>query len=120
PHITHLLLQDLYISPIEYDPGEPGTARRLHLRKGEEATVAGTRVRFLGFDLDAGGSNALQAMQQGGVVVVGATLEVVRDGRSESVVPLYRFTPTGEVDSQPQPLPGGGEVLLAGIDASSG
>jgi cytochrome c-type biogenesis protein CcmF len=120
PHINHLLLEDLYISPIEYDPGEPGTARRLHLRKGEEATVAGTRVRFLGFDLDAGGSNALQAMQQGGVVVVGATLKVVRDGRSERVVPLYRFTPTGEVDSQPQPLPGGGEVLLAGIDASSG
>ncbi|HET9765298.1 MAG TPA: cytochrome c-type biogenesis CcmF C-terminal domain-containing protein [Thermoanaerobaculia bacterium] len=120
PHINHLLLEDLYISPIEYDPGEPGTARRLHLRKGEEATVAGTRVRFLGFDLNAGGSNALQAMQQGGVVVVGATLEVVRDGRTSQVAPLYRFTPTGEVDSQPMPLPGGGEVVLAGIDASSG
>ncbi|HEV8240020.1 MAG TPA: cytochrome c biogenesis protein CcsA [Thermoanaerobaculia bacterium] len=119
PHITHLLLQDLYISPIEYDPGEPGTARRLHLKKGEEATVAGTRVRFLGFDLNAEG-NALQAMQQGGVVAVGATLEVVRNGSTERVEPLYRFTPQGEVDSRPQPLPGGGEVVLAGIDASSG
>jgi len=119
PHITHLLLQDLYISPIEYDPGEPGTARRLHLRKGEEATVAGTRLRFLGFDLNAEG-NALQAMQQGGVVAVGATLEVVRNGRTERIEPLYRFTPAGEVDSRPQELPGGGEVVLAGIDASSG
>ncbi|HXT51469.1 MAG TPA: cytochrome c biogenesis protein CcsA, partial [Thermoanaerobaculia bacterium] len=119
PHITHLLLQDLYISPIEYDPGEPGTVRRLHLRKGEEATVAGTRVRFLGFDLNAEG-NALQAMQQGGVVAVGATLDVVRNGRTERVEPLYRFSPGGEVDSQPQPLPGGGEVLLTGINASSG
>jgi len=119
PHVKSLLLQDLYISPIEYDPGEPAAARRLHLRKGEEATVAGTRFRFLGFDLNAEG-NALQAMQQGGVVAVGAKLDVVREGRTERVLPLYRFTPAGEVDARPLPLTGGGEVLLAGIDASSG
>ncbi len=119
PHITHLLLQDLYISPIEFDPGEPGAARRLHLRKSDEATVAGTRVRFLGFDLNAAG-NAMQQMQEGGTVAVGAMLEVTRDGRSERVEPLYRFTPNGEVDAQPFPLPFGGEVVLAGIDASSG
>jgi cytochrome c-type biogenesis protein CcmF len=119
PHITHLLLQDLYISPIEFDPGERGSARRLHLRKGEEATVGGIRVKFLGFDLNADG-NAIEAMQKGGVVAVGANLEFVRAGRSERVVPLYRFTPSGEVDAQPFPVPGGGEVVLAGIDASTG
>ncbi len=119
PHITHLLLQDLYISPIEFDPGERGAARRLHLRKGQEATVGGARVRFVGFDLNAEG-NALKAMQEGGVVAVGAILEVVRDGRSERVEPLYRFTTTGEVDARPYPMPGGGEVVLAGIDAGNG
>jgi cytochrome c-type biogenesis protein CcmF len=119
PHITHLLLQDLYISPIEFDPGERGDARRLHLRKGEEATVGGVRVRFLGFDLNAEG-NAIQAMQAGGMVAVGATLEFVRGDRSSRVVPLYRFTPSGEVDAQPFPVPGGGQVVLAGIDASAG
>jgi cytochrome c-type biogenesis protein CcmF len=119
PHVKSLMLQDLYISPIEFDPGEPDASRRLHLRKGEEATVAGVRVRFLGFDLNAQG-NAMQAMQQGGVVAVGATLEVIRNGRTERVEPVYRFTASGEVDSQPMPLPGGGEIVLAGIDASSG
>jgi cytochrome c-type biogenesis protein CcmF len=119
PHITHLWFQDLYISPIEFEPAETGAARRLQLRKGEEATVAGSRLRFLGFDLNAEG-NALQAMQEGGVVAVGATLEVVRDGRSERVLPLYRFTTAGEVDAPPYPLPGGGEVVLAGIDAGNG
>src|SRR6185503_199979 len=119
PHITHLLLQDLYISPIEFDPGERGAARRLHLRKGEEATVGGARIRFVGFDLNAEG-NALQAMQEGGVVAVGATLEVVRNGRSERVEPLYRFTTAGEVDARPTAMPGGGEVVLAGIDAGNG
>ncbi|HEV8629860.1 MAG TPA: cytochrome c biogenesis protein CcsA [Thermoanaerobaculia bacterium] len=119
PHITHLMLQDLYISPVEFDPGEPRGGRRLHLRKGEEATVGSARVRFLGFDLNAEG-NALQAMREGGIVTVGATLEVVRNGQAEKVEPIYRFTPDGAVDIQPSPLPGGGEVVLAGIDASAG
>jgi cytochrome c-type biogenesis protein CcmF len=119
PHVKSLLLQDLYISPIEFDPGEPSAAKRLHLKKGENATVAGVQIRFLGFDLNTQG-NAMEAMQKGGVVAVGATLEVVRDGRTERVEPVYRFTQSGEVDAQPLALPGGGEVVLAGIDASSG
>jgi cytochrome c-type biogenesis protein CcmF len=118
PHITHLLLQDLYISPVEFDPGERGSGRRLRLKKDEVATVEGTQVRFLGFDLNAEG-NALEEMRSGGVVAVGAKLEITRNGQVQHLEPIYRFTPNGEVDVPPTALPGGGEVLLAGIDASN-
>jgi cytochrome c-type biogenesis protein CcmF len=119
PDVRSLALQDLYISPIEFEPGEPGGAKRIHLAKGEKADIEGLQVRFLGFDLEAEGS-AMQAMNTGGVVSVGATLEVTQGGRTERVLPLYRFTGTGEVDAPPAPLPGGGEVLLSAIDATTG
>ena len=119
PDVRSLALQDLYISPIEFEPGEPGGSRRIRLAKGEKADVEGLQVRFLGFDLESAG-NALQAMSAGGVVAVGATLEVTQRGRTERVMPLYRFTPQGEVDAPPASLPGGGEVLLTAIDATTG
>ena len=120
PDVRSLALQDLYISPIEFEPGEPGGAKRIHLAKGEKADIEGLQVRFLGFDLEAGGINAMQAMDTGGMVVVGATLEVTRKGGTERVVPLYRFTPEGEIDAPPAAMPGGGEVLLTAIDATTG
>ncbi len=54
PHIRSLALQDLYISPIEFDPGQP----RLELERGESGRVAGIGVRFVDFDLNVEG-NAL-------------------------------------------------------------
>ncbi|MGH9361974.1 MAG: cytochrome c biogenesis protein CcsA, partial [Thermoanaerobaculia bacterium] len=46
PHIKNLALQDLYISPIEFDPGQP----RLELAKGEKGEVGGVELRFVDFD----------------------------------------------------------------------
>jgi cytochrome c-type biogenesis protein CcmF len=119
PHVKSLLLQDLYISPIEFDPGEPGGGRRVRLAKGESANVEGMQVRFVGFDLTAAG-DAMAQMDTGGVVSVGATLEVTRDGRTATVVPLYRFTGSGSVDAPAARLPGAGEVMLSAIDATTG
>jgi cytochrome c-type biogenesis protein CcmF len=119
PHVESLALQDLYISPIEFDPGEPGASRRVHLAKGESVTVEGLQVQFAGFDLGPDG-NAMAQMLTGGTVAVGATLQVTRDGRSETVVPQYRFTAGGAVEAPPMRLPGGGDVLLSAIDATTG
>ena len=119
PHVKSLALQDLYISPIEFDPGEPGASRRIHLAKGESVTVEGVQVTFGGFDMGVEG-NAMAQMQAGGTVAIGATLEVTRAGRSETVVPVYRFNAGGDVEAPPSRLPGGGEVMLSAIDATSG
>jgi cytochrome c-type biogenesis protein CcmF len=119
PHVQSLALQDVYISPIEFDPGEPGGSKRVHLAKGEAVTVAGRQVRFAGFDLGIEG-NALAQMQNGGKVALGATLEVTQSGRTETVTPIYRFSGDGRVEAPPSRLPGGGDVLLSAIDATSG
>jgi cytochrome c-type biogenesis protein CcmF len=115
PHIRSLPLQDLYISPIEFDPGQP----RLELARGEEGAVGGTGLRFVDFDLNVEG-NALTQMASGRPVTVGAVVEVTRNGKTERVRPLYRMNPTtGTVESPPMPLPGGGAVYLSGINAST-
>jgi cytochrome c-type biogenesis protein CcmF len=120
PHIHKLALMDLYVSPIEFDPGEPGGAdRTVELRKGASATVGDTVVDFQGFDMNADG-NAMTQMQAGGAVTIGAVLRVRRGGREESAMPLYRFHPDGSVESPPLSLQAGGAVLLTGINASDG
>jgi len=116
PDIRNFALLDLYVSPLEYDPGQPF----LELAQGESGAIGDTRVRFVRFDLQAEG-NAMVAMQAGRTVTVGAVLEVTRDGKTDGVRPLYRLNPAdGRVDTPPLRLPGGGAVRIAGINASSG
>ncbi|HVS04270.1 MAG TPA: hypothetical protein VMT16_16010, partial [Thermoanaerobaculia bacterium] len=97
-----------------------GAATQLQLAKGESGEVGGATVRFVGFDLEAGGTNALAQMTGGGMVTLGARLEVTHDGASETLVPLYKFNGAGRVEAPPTPLPGGGQVLLTAIDATRG
>jgi cytochrome c-type biogenesis protein CcmF len=115
PDIRNYPLLDLYVSPIEYDPGNP----RLELAQGETGTVGGAQVRFVRFDLEAQG-NALAAMAAGRPITIGAWLEVTRNGRRESVRPVYRLDPAdGRVETPAMEIPGGGAVRVAGINASS-
>ena len=59
-------------------------------------------------------------MESGGPMTIGAGLTVVRDGAASRVMPLYTFTRAGLVDARPMTLPGGGTVLVSGINASAG
>jgi cytochrome c-type biogenesis protein CcmF len=120
PHIRSFALQDLYISPIEFDPGEAVPGQRVQLAKGEAAQVGELTVRFLGFDLEAGGHGSGAALGSSGPIAVGAALEVQRNGSIEEVRPLYRFTMAGQVEAPAKPLPGGGTVLVSGINAATG
>jgi cytochrome c-type biogenesis protein CcmF len=114
PDIRTFALMDLYVSPIEYDPGQP----RLELAQGETGALGQTRVHFVRFDLQAEG-NAMAQMAAGRTITIGATVEVTRAGQTVTVRPLYRFNPAdGSVQSPSTPLPGGAAVAIAGIDAS--
>lgn len=116
PDIRNFALMDLYVSPLEYDPGQPF----LELAQGETGAIGTTKVRFVRFDLQAEG-NAMVAMAAGRTVTVGAVLEVTQNGKTAGVRPLYRLNPTdGRVDTPPLPLPDGGAVRISGINASSG
>ncbi len=116
PDIKSSPFQDLYVSPIDFDPGQP----RLQLAKGESGRIGDTEVRFEGFDLQAEG-NAMAAMAAGKPMTVGAALSVTRGGQTTVVTPLYRLDPAnGTVETPPSPLPGGGEIVVAGINATNG
>jgi len=120
PYIRSLTLQDVYFSPIEYDPGQAaGGGQTAELAKGQSMRAGDTELRFVDFDLNADG-NAMKAMEAGGPMTIGAVLAVNRGGQEQRVRPLYRFRPSGEVESTPASLPGGGMVAVTGINASNG
>jgi len=120
PHVRTFPLLDLYISPIEFDPGRrAGQPERMEIARGEARTIDGAELRFEGFDLDARG-NAIAQLESGGPITVGAVLTVARDGAEQRVIPLYTFGGQGFVDAPPLPLPGGGLVRVAGINATAG
>jgi len=116
PDIKTSPFQDLYVSPIDFDPGQP----RLQLAKGETGRVGNVEVRFEGFDLQAKG-NAMAAMAAGQPVTIGAKLAVTKNGQTAPVQALYQLNPaTGSVDTPPASLPGGGEIVVSGINATNG
>ncbi|HEV2845697.1 MAG TPA: cytochrome c-type biogenesis CcmF C-terminal domain-containing protein [Thermoanaerobaculia bacterium] len=116
PDIKSSPFQDLYVSPIDFDPGRP----RLELSKGESGSIGDMEVKFVDFDLQVEG-NALAAMSQGQPVTIGAKVAVTQGGRTADVMTLYRLNPaTGMVETPPTPLPSGGEIVLAGLNAADG
>jgi cytochrome c-type biogenesis protein CcmF len=113
PDIRSTMYQDYYVSPIEIDPGEAGT---IDLAQGREDRLGDRQVRFDGFELQAEGGNAMAAMAAGRPITIVTKVTVTRDGKTETVQPVYRFNPaTGEVDNPMTSLASGGTVLVAGI-----
>ena len=116
PDIRSTPFQDLYVSPIDFDPGQP----QVQLAKGESGQIGGMDIRFVGFDLNAQG-NAMAQMAAGGMVTIGTEVEITRNGRPVTLKPIYRLNPAnGAVDTPPMDLPGGGAIFVSGINASEG
>jgi hypothetical protein len=81
--------------------------------------VGNTQIRFVSFDLNADG-NAIAQMEGGRPITIGAVFDVTRGGQTSRVKPLYRLNPIdGSVEAPPLALPGGGQIYVAGINASS-
>jgi cytochrome c-type biogenesis protein CcmF len=120
PHVKKYLAMDLYVSPIEYDPGVPaGGSRTIRLAKEESTEVGAAEIRFLGFDLNVEGDAHAQ-IAAGGRVTVGAAVEVRRDGRSDVVTPVFRWIPNQPAQTPALALPGGGSIALAGLTPAEG
>jgi cytochrome c-type biogenesis protein CcmF len=120
PSIESVPLRDLYISPIEFHPGEPaGGAQTLEIANGQAADFGDGTIRFAGFDLQAT-SNVDAAVAAGEPITVAARLEVVRDGSTATIAALYRIFPDGQVEAPPVALPGGGTASVVAINAGSG
>jgi cytochrome c-type biogenesis protein CcmF len=115
PDIKSSPFQDLYVSPIELDRGQPG----IELAQGQSGQIGDMQVRFIRFNLDLEG-NAVAALNAGHSTTVGAELAVTRGGETFNVTPIYRLNPTsGTVETPPMSLPGGGTITMAGINTGS-
>jgi cytochrome c-type biogenesis protein CcmF len=126
PHVRTTPFQDLYISPIDYDPGAPaGAPTSFELAKGQgEVLENGTEVRFVGFDMNVRG-DAMAAMASGRPVTIGAVLEIGGEETPEpvSMTATYTFatsTQGADVEAPPVQLPNGGWLRVGGINATSG
>lgn len=119
PHVRKTAMRDYYISPIQYEPAEPkGVDHRIHLAKGESTRVEGYGVRFVEFDL-AGMENPTVQLASGGMVTVGATLELSNDNGTQRVTPVYSFRQNGELSTPPTQLDDGW-VAITAIDPDQG
>ncbi|MCP3957572.1 MAG: cytochrome c biogenesis protein CcsA [bacterium] len=121
PDVKNTLLRDFYISPIQYEPGQPpGVDHRMQLGRGETTTAGDLTIRFVDFNLSDTGDPQL-ALADGGLVTLGADLEVRSgDGEAVSVTALYRFSSGGQVQTPPVELPGGGMIAMTGINPGVG
>ena len=115
PDVKVRLTHDLYVSPIEFDPGrQPDDGLSLQLGKGESGTVGPFTLTFEGFDMS--GSHA-----SGNTISIGARLAVKNGGATAVVTPTLSQDPSG-LRSTAAPLPGanGATVSLLGVDANTG
>jgi cytochrome c-type biogenesis protein CcmF len=120
PHVESFAAADLYFSPLEFDPGEAaGQVREVELAKDTEQRFGDLTIRFLSFNLERDG-NAMVAMTQGAPVTIGARLQARRGDTTVDLEPIYTFDQQGNVQVPALPLPGGGRVAVAGINASAG
>lgn len=115
PDVLVRLTHDLYISPVEYNPGKPPEdAGILELGKGESGRMGPLSIVFQGFDMGSG-------HQASPELSIGARLEVSADGRTFTLTPRIVSKPNG-LESQGAEVPGrpGVKVDLVGVNASAG
>ncbi len=115
PDVKAFLTHDIYLAPIEFDPGRsPEEAGSLELAKGETVTAGPYRLTFRGFEM--GGSHGT-----GNEITIGAALQVEFGGTTHSVTPTLASTATG-FEARAASLPGDGSptVKLTGVNANEG
>ncbi len=118
PHIRRGLVSDLYISPVDFDPGQDrgGSGNRLDLKKGQTKQFHDYRVTFTGFDV-----SGMMGKKDTRDMSVGANIEVSYKGAE--AVALKPVITIGQLHSPSSgvKLPGPQEayLTLASIDAGA-
>jgi len=112
PRLTH----DVYLAPVEYDPGRPPEhGQTVELAKGESATVGPLQIAFTGFDRSAADHGT------SGEIAVAAILQVATPTGNSEVRPVLRSTAAG-FEGPPAAVAGapGITVQLTGVNAAAG
>ncbi len=117
PHIRRGLIADLYISPVEFDPGqkESGSGNHLHLEKGQKIRFHDYELTFTGFDVSGMmGKKDARAMSVGANIVVS-----YKDAEPVILKPVIavgqRHSPSNRVK-----LPGPDDAYLTLVNIDAG
>ena len=116
PDVHTRFTHDVYLAPVEYDPGQPPeNGSTVELAKGESASVGPLHLTFRGFERSAEDHGA------GGQIAVGAVLAVASAGGESEVKPILRSTSSG-FEGPSAAVPGfpGITVQLTGVNAAAG
>ncbi len=116
PDVAHYLTKDFYIAPVNLMIKD--NPNQLILKKGEAQMLEGYTVKFLNFNME---KSILGGGVDGKIKVV-AMLEISKDGRSESIEPVYNIEAGSEPKIEYASLQSSPSVSFAitRIDASSG
>ncbi|TAM47117.1 MAG: heme lyase CcmF/NrfE family subunit [Acidobacteria bacterium] len=117
PDVHMQLTHDVYVSPIEFDPGRPPeNGDALDLGKGETGKVGPLAVTFDGFDMSAAHGEDPQK------VAIGAHLTVKGPTETQQLTPFLRSAGDGEFVGDPVAIAGykDATVALNGINANTG
>jgi cytochrome c-type biogenesis protein CcmF len=95
PDIANLFIKDLYLSPMALEEGGMFSPSDMHtFKKGEEKEIDGMKIKFNDFDrskFDA------EKMQSGKMNIMGAELEVTKDGKTEKIIAEQEISQNGIV-----------------------
>jgi cytochrome c-type biogenesis protein CcmF len=109
PHIERYLMYDVYISPLEMVGSRPDEGA-VWFEKGETKQVGQVKYTFIDFDVQGMGS---------GEPTIAAQIRVETGGRTVPVRPMIQVK-GGQQNRIPDYVPGGGSVVILGVDAENG
>lgn len=116
PDIKSFLTSDLYLAPVEFDPGkEPAPSGRLMLSENEPQQFNEWTLTFLGFDLSK--QNSVP-----GALTVGVAVELDRPGEEPVVLEPTMISTDQGVQAIAVDIPGvpGGRLRATGMNVDSG
>jgi cytochrome c-type biogenesis protein CcmF len=117
PDIKSFLTQDLYVAPVEFDPGEEAApSATLTLVKENEVEFKDWKLVFEGFDMSQ--QNSME-----GALVVGAQIKLERPNQEAAVLkPTLISMNDGAVQTVAVDIPGttAGKLRMTGMNASAG
>jgi cytochrome c-type biogenesis protein CcmF len=117
PHIRRGLVADLYISPIDFQPGRSaGTANEIVLEKGKTFHFHPYDLAFTDFDV-----SAMMGKREAGPMSVGANIEVSYEGKEPvTIKPLMTVGESKSPASRVKlPGPEDAYVTLTRMDATA-
>ena len=116
PDVHVRLTHDVYVSPIEFDPGRvPENGDVLDLGKGQTGRAGPLEITFDDFEMAANHADT-------GKLTIGARLTVKGQAGTQTVTPAMHASGPGEFTAEPVEIAGfkGAAVALDGVNANSG